>query len=1154
MEGYLHKRGRGKSISLYKPYARRYFVLDPKTLELAYYADESKKSYRGTVNVDKCDISEVSKGSSGKSFCFNVKCNIGLPHEEVITLAAPNDEQLVEWITTIEELGNVTVNWLRERPTLQDDTPEPENKQEEREVDGEDISENVKNERIICRAASSSQWVLQLCSLSYDFKELSFLTEKNSSANSPLETMKTVELHEAYIEPIEDFPSNVLVQSIEGISKRILVAAHKLFFMDDSNGKQCHTFAFTIAEESDNWLKSMKECGCDVRVVMGSSTQLPPKPPFPMTDDDYEMNDIDEDSVELQEPEPELEERENLWSTSMTDIDDDDDIGIVNNELPPAGQNNEPVSDVDEIDEATLWQNDNGFDDNGRGNMHPLSPANSQHENSSPSSLPSSNRETDSVHPQAYLFDLLDRAGSGEINLSEFMVGLRRKEEVAKALNLTSNSRQCDGSRQKCISVFNEIDEEQRGTINAKKFVNYMNRINHKKERQQQRMSSYEEDKDDVKFTTPSTTPASPSGSAQSSSRSNYYQKIARKIQGESNHKRNLSIAISSEKIPQFSNNGNVDSPANDDTNLFTETESADDFLAKFRAKNGMTPSTPAPRTYEEERKTTDQHNDMINHHSMGSEDPTSNDSLLLLNDLKFIVLEAVHPAKGISTRQRLRELFRDDITNTIDFSVVEKFFIDHDSNSSSGSSLNFSPYLRKGPCTWQSCNRFLRHYEESNKGIKSDFKVKIEITLPLSGYSCIITSPILNWIQKAARKIKALPLADMNLISLEQVIHIIQTQHCVDFMNQCSTLCLIEMSGAENYVQFLEDATRCMETHKNSKSQPRHEEMDDVDRSFMAADRDGDGNISRAEWRRLMAEREGIVHAANKDKQKLIEENTRLRRALNADSEFAYERLQLSGNRAENYERYLDVKNEEIAELKSELAACKRALDEKQFSVSNSGVTEEESQYPKMYELPEDNNPPPRHLDPPSPPQSVVSMSLSASVPHVSIPDHYSQYEAANQNSRSQQYVDRLLTSNLYGREETTSWMQSSPTHKKIELDNAELLVPPSLNETSRRQGHVHGTPSKYSSPSQNTPSSMQHPLRKALINNTKSLDLTPLALTSRSIGKQTPKQRTPHKSFKDHTTSSRSKKLPEHGTGLFSGVRSPGQWSNSQAHMELE
>jgi hypothetical protein len=205
------------------------------------------------------------------------------------------------------------------------------------------------------------------------------------------------------------------------------------------------------------------------------------------------------------------------------------------------------------------------------------------------------------------------------------------------------------------------------------------------------------------------------------------------------------------------------------------------------------------------------------------------------------------------------------------------------------------------------------------------------------------------------------------------------------------------------------------------------------------------------------------------------------------------------------------------------------------------------------MYELPDEDDHV-RHRDSSSPTQSVVSMSLSASVPPLRIPDHYSEYEAAHHSERRQQYVDRLLNSKVYGQEQTTSWTKrTSPKHKKIVMDDDELLLPPSINESSRR--HTHGsTPVRMQSPVNVQDNSSQHPLRQAFINKTKTLDLTPLALTSRSIGTHVPKQRTPHKSFKDHTTSSRSKKLPEKSTGLFSGVRSPGQWCNSQAHLEFE
>jgi hypothetical protein len=40
MEGYLYKRGRGRNFSFVKPWARRYFVLNPAMKELSYFSEE----------------------------------------------------------------------------------------------------------------------------------------------------------------------------------------------------------------------------------------------------------------------------------------------------------------------------------------------------------------------------------------------------------------------------------------------------------------------------------------------------------------------------------------------------------------------------------------------------------------------------------------------------------------------------------------------------------------------------------------------------------------------------------------------------------------------------------------------------------------------------------------------------------------------------------------------------------------------------------------------------------------------------------------------------------------------------------------------------------------------------------------------------------
>ncbi len=41
MEGYLLKKGRGKTISLFRPWASRYFILFPGTSELVYYTEKN---------------------------------------------------------------------------------------------------------------------------------------------------------------------------------------------------------------------------------------------------------------------------------------------------------------------------------------------------------------------------------------------------------------------------------------------------------------------------------------------------------------------------------------------------------------------------------------------------------------------------------------------------------------------------------------------------------------------------------------------------------------------------------------------------------------------------------------------------------------------------------------------------------------------------------------------------------------------------------------------------------------------------------------------------------------------------------------------------------------------------------------------------------
>lgn len=58
----------------------------------------------------------------------------------------------------------------------------------------------------------------------------------------------------------------------------------------------------------------------------------------------------------------------------------------------------------------------------------------------------------------------------------------------------------------------------------------------------------------------------------------------------------------------------------------------------------------------------------------------------------------------------------------------------------------------------------------------------------------------------------------------------------------------------------------------------------------FIRADEDGDGMISRVEWRKWITEKERIIRVHNNEKAYLIKETRSLRKALTPVQEQAYE------------------------------------------------------------------------------------------------------------------------------------------------------------------------------------------------------------------------------------------------------------------------
>mmetsp|Transcript_357 Transcript_357/g.868 ORF Transcript_357/g.868 Transcript_357/m.868 type:complete len:809 (-) Transcript_357:1309-3735(-) len=99
MEGFLYKRGRGRNFSFVKPWAYRYFQLDSDKMELIYFRVENRvKEKKGTINVKDCEICESRSSSAEKPYCFEIKTAANTAHEEIITLAAPDECTLMSWL------------------------------------------------------------------------------------------------------------------------------------------------------------------------------------------------------------------------------------------------------------------------------------------------------------------------------------------------------------------------------------------------------------------------------------------------------------------------------------------------------------------------------------------------------------------------------------------------------------------------------------------------------------------------------------------------------------------------------------------------------------------------------------------------------------------------------------------------------------------------------------------------------------------------------------------------------------------------------------------------------------------------------------------------------------------------------------------------
>ena len=179
---------------------------------------------------------------------------------------------------------------------------------------------------------------------------------------SPQNVTSTIDLVKGSVD-VDYNSCEIRVRAMENdtIDTVIIVAILHLVFTDLNGKKSCY-IAFQTEKQLEEWISAFKTCGCVHNNPLSPSGISPPvKPAHSKTtesiSDEYEMNDIDEDSV-------------------PSSHDRSEETYIDTNDLAQSNKNDE--------------------------------------------------------HPNAQLFDLMCRNDTGELNLTGFLVGVRRHDVVAK--------------------------------------------------------------------------------------------------------------------------------------------------------------------------------------------------------------------------------------------------------------------------------------------------------------------------------------------------------------------------------------------------------------------------------------------------------------------------------------------------------------------------------------------------------------------------------------------------------------------------------------------------------------------------------------------------------------------------------------------------
>jgi hypothetical protein len=122
--------------------------------------------------------------------------------------------------------------------------------------------------------------------------------------------------------------------------------------------------------------------------------------------------------------------------------------------------------------------------------------------------------------------------------------------------------------------------------------------------------------------------------------------------------------------------------------------------------------------------------------------------------NVKCVVKRVFHPARKLSKRLRLRELFIESNFSPVDFKVVKKA-IEREDEGSQQLSASY-PYLPRTQCAWKDLQMYLKYNERFKQTRTENVDVTLELIISdkKSSQSCEYTCNVNAWMEVAMKKV----------------------------------------------------------------------------------------------------------------------------------------------------------------------------------------------------------------------------------------------------------------------------------------------------------------------------------------------------------------------------------------------------------------